>query len=155
MTRNDEIRKETEHSLNDLIAISRDGQAFYEEAAGKVDDAELASLFRRMAGTKAQIVASLSSVVQAAGGTPDKDGTLVGSMRQLYGNVRATLGDKRYAYVAELEESEDRLLEAFDETVAAADTPAAARDAALRLLPEVRACHDLMRSRKQAMKPAA
>lgn len=148
-------QKKTEHSLNDLIAISRDGQEFYTEAAGKVEDAELAALFRRMAGVKADIVGKLASTVQAVGGKPDIDGTLVGSMRQVYAGVRAALGDTRYAYVAELEESEDRLLKAFDEVVADADTPVAARDAAARLLPEVRACHDVMRNRKLAMKSAA
>ncbi|GAB3509854.1 PA2169 family four-helix-bundle protein [Pseudoxanthomonas daejeonensis] len=148
-------QKKTEHSLNDLIAISRDGQEFYSEAAGKVEDAELSALFRRMAAVKADIVGTLSATVQAVGGKPDTDGTMVGSMRQVYANVRAGLGDTKYAYVSELEESEDRLLKAFDEVVADADTPAAARDAAARLLPEVRSCHDVMRNRKQAMKSAA
>ncbi|WIX05595.1 PA2169 family four-helix-bundle protein [Xanthomonas oryzae] len=149
------IQRKTEHSLNDLIAISRDGKDFYDEAAAKVGDAELATLFRRIAGVKSDIVSSLSSVVTAAGGTPEQHGTMVGSMQQFYGKVRATLGDTKYGYVVELEESEDRLLKAFDETIADQDTPAAAREAALRLLPEVRACHDVMRNRKHAMKSAA
>jgi uncharacterized protein (TIGR02284 family) len=148
------IQKKTEHSLNDLIAISRDGQQFYQEAADKVEDAELASLFLRMAGVKADVVGALSGVVQSVGGEPEQHGTLVGNMQQMYGKVRAALGDKRYAFVSELEESEDRLLKAFDETIADADTPVPAREAALRLLPEVRACHDLMRNRKLAMKAA-
>lgn len=148
-------QKKTEHSLNDLIAISRDGEEFYLEAAQKVKDGELAALFQRMAGVKADIVGKLSATVQSAGGDPAQHGTLVGSMREMYAGVRATLGDTKYAYVAELEESEDRLLKAFDEVVADADTPSAARDAATRLLPEVRACHDVMRNRKRAMKSAA
>jgi len=149
------IRKETENSLNDLIAISRDGQSFYQEAAQKVEDPELAALFLRMSAVKSQVADSLGATVRSAGGEPEQHGTLVGSMQQLYGKVRATLGDRRYAYVAELEESEDRLLKAFDQVVADSDTPPAARDAALRLLPEVRQCHDLMRNRKHAMKSAA
>ncbi|MFC7520730.1 PA2169 family four-helix-bundle protein [Xanthomonas populi] len=149
------IQRKTEHSLNDLIAISRDGKEFYDEAATKVGDAELATLFRRIAGVKSDIVSNLSNVVAAAGGTPETSGTMVGTMQQFYCKVRATLGDAKYGYVAELEESEDRLLKAFDETIADQDTPAAARDAALRLLPGVRACHDVMRSRKHAMKSAA
>ncbi|OAX55067.1 PA2169 family four-helix-bundle protein [Xanthomonas graminis] len=149
------IQSKTTHSLNDLIAISRDGQQFYQEAAQKVGDTELSALFLRIAGVKADIVSSLSAVVQAVGGKPDEHGTLVGSMQQMYGKVRATLGDTKYGYVAELEESEDRLLKAFNETIADSDTPVAARDAAAKLLPEVRACHDVMRNRKLAMKNAA
>ena len=110
-----DTQKKTEHSLNDLIAISRDGQEFYQEAAQKVEDAELATLFRRMAAVKAEVVTALAQVVQASGGTPEQEGTLAGSIRQGYTKVRAALGDRRYAYVAELEETEDRLLHAFDE----------------------------------------
>ncbi|PJJ95619.1 hypothetical protein CO641_14990 [Lysobacteraceae bacterium NML91-0213] len=72
--------------------------------------------------------------------------------QQLYGKIRAAFGDTEYGYVAELEESEDRLLEAFDEAARDADTPPAARDVIVRLLPEVRASHDVMRARKHAMK---
>jgi len=150
-----DTQSKTVHGLNDLIAISRDGQTFYQEAAQKVEDAELAALFLRMAGVKAAIVARLGEVVHATGGAPDTDGTLTGHLRQTYANVRAALGDRRYAYVAELEESEDRLLKAFDELLADPDTPPAARDAAMALLPDVRACHDVMRSRKHALERAA
>jgi len=148
------MSNKTAHTLNDLIAIARDGKDFYEEAAQKVDDAELRTLFSRIATTKGQIVTELSAAVQAAGGKPEDSGTVVGSMQQMYGKLRATLGDTEYGYVAELEESEDRLLEAFDEAARDADTPPAARDVVVRLLPEVRASHDVMRSRKLAMKNA-
>jgi len=144
----------TEHSLNDLIAIARDGQAFYAEAAQKVDDTELSALFTRIAGVKSTIVTRLGATVQAAGGEPDTDGTMVGSMQQMYGKVRAAFGDKEYGYVAELEESEDRLLKAFKETIADAGTPSAARAVAEELLPQVTECHNTMRDRKHAMKAA-
>jgi len=145
----------TAHTLNDLIAIARDGQDFYTEAASKVDNTELAALFNRIAGVKQNIVRDLSAVVTSVGGEPATHGTVVGSMQEFYGKVRATLGDKQYGYVAELEESEDRLLKAFTEAASDNDTPAAAREAALRLLPEVRECHSVMRDRKHAMKSAA
>lgn len=142
----------TEHTLNDLISIARDGQAFYTEAAQKVDDTELATLFTRIAGVKSNIVSRLGASVQAAGGEPEDDGTMVGNMQQMYGKVRAAFGDKEYGYVAELEESEDRLLKAFKETIADNDTSPAARAAAQELLPQVTECHNTMRDRKLAMK---
>ncbi len=145
----------TAHTLNDLISIARDGKDFYEEAAQKVEDTELRTLFARIATVKSQIVNDLSAAVQAAGGKPESSGTMVGSMQQMYGKVRATFGDKEYGYVAELEESEDRLLEAFDEAARDSDTPPAARDVVVRLMPEVRECHDVMRARKLAMKNAS
>lgn len=145
----------TAHNLNDLIEIARDGKSFYDEAAQKVKDAELSALFVRIAGVKADIVNSLSATVIAAGGKPADHGTFVGSMQQFYGKVRATLGDTQYGYVAELEESEDRLLKAFNETLADSDTPAPARAEVERLLPKVRECHQVMSSRKHALKAAS
>lgn len=146
--------KKIQHSLNDLIEIARDGGEFYTEAAHKVKDAELSALFTRMAAHKQEIVTALSGEVAAAGGRPAEHGTMVGSMQQMYGKMRAALGDTEYAYVAELEESEDRLLHAFRDTLEDNDTPAQARAAAQRLLPRVQECHDIMRSRKQGLKAA-
>lgn len=142
----------TAHTLNDIIEIARDGQDFYTEAADKVKDAELSALFTKIAGVKSQIVTSLSSTVAATGAKPAEHGTVVGTMQQFYGKVRATLGDTQYGYVAELEESEDRLLKAFKDTLTDSDTPPAARAEVSRLLPLVQETHDVMRNRKHAMK---
>lgn len=148
-------QSQIQHSLNDLIEIARDGKDFYTEAAGNVKDAELSALFTRIAGVKADIVTRLSATVAATGGKPAEHGTMVGSMQQFYGKVRAALGDTRYGYVAELEESEDRLLKAFNETIADSDTPATARAEVERLVPQVRECHNVMRDRKHALKDAS
>jgi uncharacterized protein (TIGR02284 family) len=146
--------KKIQHTLNDLIEIARDGGEFYTEAAGKVQDASLATLFNQMAAHKREIVAGLSARVAASGGNPADHGTMVGAMHQTYAKVRAAMGDTSYAYVAELEESEDRLLGAFKETVNDAGTPAEAKAAALEFMPRVVECHNIMRSRKQALKAA-
>lgn len=146
--------KKIQHSLNDLIEIARDGSEFYSEAAGKVKNPQLSTLFNQMAAHKQEIVNGLSSDVAAAGGKPADHGTMVGSMHQLYGKARAALGDTDYAYVSELEESEDRLLGAFKDTIADRDTPAAARMAAEQFMPRVVECHNIMRNHKQALKSA-
>ena len=141
--------------LNDIISVTRDGKEFYEHAASKVDDSELMTLFARMATVKGQIVSGLSTEIKAVGDTPTEKGTLAGDLSQMYGDLRALLGNKDYAYVAKLEDSEDRLLKAFDEAMADKDTPASTREILGRFLPEVRSCHDVMRSRKLALKKAA
>ena len=142
----------TTHTLNDLIAIARDGKDFYQEAAQRVDDVELKTLFTRIADIKDAIIGQLGTAVQAVGGEPEDSGTLRGSMQEMYARLRAALGDTEYSYVAELEESEDRLLHAFEDAMKDERTPPAARDVVTRLLPDVRSCHDVMRDRKRAMK---
>lgn len=144
-----------QHSLNDLIEIARDGSEFYTEAAGKVDNPELSSLFGQMAAHKREIVQGLSADVAASGGEPAEHGTMVGAMQQMYGRMRAAFGNTDYGYVAELEESEDRLLKAFKDTIADSDTPVAARAAAEQFMPRVVECHNIMRDRKQAFKAAS
>lgn len=149
------MENKIQHSLNDLIEIARDGGDFYTEAAGKVKNSELATLFIQMAKHKRDIVAGLSADVAAAGGKPADHGTLVGTMRQAYGKVRAALGDTDYAYVAELEDTEDRLLAAFRDTIRDNDTPAAAKTAAEKYMARVIECHGIMRNRKLALKAAS
>ena len=87
----------TTETLNDLIAIARDGQEFYQDASTRIDDVELKSLFTRVATTKATIIAELGAAVQAVGGDPEGSGTMRGSMQEMYARVRAALGDKEYS----------------------------------------------------------
>ncbi len=149
------MEKKIQHSLNDLIEIARDGGDFYTEAASKVENPELSALFGQMATHKRDIVAGLSADVAATGGTPAEHGTMVGSMHQAYANVRVALGDANYEYVSQLEETEDRLLAAFRDTISDSDTPAAAKLAAEKHMPRVVECHNIMRNRKLAMKAAS
>ena len=141
--------------LNDIVSVVRDGKAFYETAIAKVRDPELKTLFTRMAAMKGEVLTGLSAEVRAMGETPAPEGTWTGDLSKLYGELRALVGDTDYAWVAQLEKSEDRLLRAFDEAVQDTDTPVTARATLNRFLPEVRACHDIMRSRKHALKKAA
>jgi len=143
------------HILNDLVSATRDGKTFYEQAAAKVENVELKALFHRMATVKGEIVEGLSNEVRAAGEEPADAGTWSGGFNKLYAEVRALLGDKNYAYVAQLEESEDRLLKAFSVALIDKDTSPHAHEVITRFMPEVRSCHDIMRARKNAMKKAA
>ena len=145
----------THHILNDLVEVARDGESFYEHAATKVDQPELRILFTRLAMAKRNIVKELSVEVAARGEKPAGSGSWTGSFNKMYGDVRAALGGKDYAYVAQLEESEDRMLKGFEKAINDKDMPASARLVLTRLLPEVKQCHELMRTRKLALKKAA
>jgi uncharacterized protein (TIGR02284 family) len=143
------------HALNNLIEICRDGINFYRDAAEKIDDAQLKALFQRMAQAKADLVQSLATEVRLEGGKPADKGTLVGEFQKLYGELRAKFGDKRYGFVAELEQLEDRLMAAFQRAAFDDDSPLPVRTAASMHLPEVRACHEEMARLKRAAKKAA
>jgi len=147
--------KNSNEVLNDLVSVARDGREFYEHAATRVKDPELKALFERIAVSKGEIVRGLSNEVRSTGDTPSTSGTLAGEISQFYGDIRAHLGTKDYAYVAQLEQSEDRLLEAFRKAMESDETTAHARSVIAGLLPDVKSCHDAMAKRKLALKNAA
>jgi uncharacterized protein (TIGR02284 family) len=143
------------HILNDLVSATRDGKGFYEHAATMVTNPELKTLFTRIAKVKGEIVLGLSNEIRAVGDKPTDTGTWSGDFNKLYGEVRALLGDKNYAYVSRLEESEDQLLNGFTKALNNTDITEHARTIITRYMPEVRSCHDIMQARKIALKKAA
>jgi len=133
-------------TLNELIQIARDGQTFYTHAVTRIRNPNLKVVFRSLIDAKAQLIAALSEHVRVRGLPPSRSGTFAGYFHQLYGELGAGLsGASDAAYVARLEESEDRLLSAF-ENAAAASQSADVREIVLRHLPRVRMCHDQMRN---------
>lgn len=147
-----EIRNLKIDTINDLIAITRDSADFYTEAAGKVENPQLKTLFTGMAESKNGLIGAMSRDIKVEGATPAKDGTFRGTLHKVYGNVRAELGDnKNYSYVSQLEATEDRLLGAFNNVLQDKDVPAPVKEAVTSYLPKVKQQHDLMRDRKWAM----
>lgn len=135
-------------TLNELIQVARDGQTFYTNAVGRVRNPNLRVVFRGIIDAKAQLIAALSEHVRVRGLLPSTGGTLTGYFHQFYGDLGAKLsGDADAVFVARLEESEDRLLSAF-ENAAAAPENRDVRDIILRHLPRVRLCHEQMRNLK-------
>ncbi|MEQ9727594.1 PA2169 family four-helix-bundle protein [Pseudomonas sp. WHRI 8822A] len=135
--------------LNELIAIIRDGQRFYEHAHDEIKDDRLQALFRDMAQAKHQVIQALSVKVAANHEEPTSSGTLVGKLRQAYADARATLSsDEESTYVAQLENAEDRILEAFEDAMDTAQPDVRALLAVE--MPKMRACHQRMRELKNA-----
>jgi len=138
-------------ALNDLIEIVRDGQTFYTDALRKVRNPNLKVVFRGLIDAKSQLITALSEHVRVRGLAPSQRGTLAGYFHQVYADIGAKLAsDTDTAFVARLEESEDRLLTAFEDAAAARDN-ADVREIILRHLPRVRLCHDQMRNLKLSL----
>lgn len=146
------LTDKVESNLNELIEIARDGADFYHEAAEKVENPALKALFTRIEVNKSKIVTVLSGQLHAIGAEPASSGTVRGTFQQLYGKIRAAFGDTDYGYVAELEESEDRLLAAFKDVLNNQELPADIRQKVKDLLPDVQETHNIMRDHKHGMK---
>ncbi len=152
-TNQPELRKEKVETLNELIQATRDSAAFYADAAKEVRNPELRTLFDDIAQSKQGLVGSMAREVRAEAAEPAADGSLRGSLRQIYSRLRAKMAtDHRdYAYVKELEKSEDRLMDAFHDVLKRDDAPTAVKQSLMAYLPKVQAHHDTMRDRKWAM----
>ncbi|NQD93471.1 PA2169 family four-helix-bundle protein [Pseudomonas sp. CrR25] len=136
--------------LNELIAITRDGQRFYEHARAEVRDARLRSLFRDLSQVKGEVIQALASKVVDRHEVPFAGGTVVGRLRQVYADTRASLaGDEEAVYVAQLEGAEDRILHAFEDALECAE--ADVRAVLVAEMPKVQACHERLRSFRHEM----
>lgn len=145
----------TAASLNELIAVLNDGVEFFSDAAVRTEQPEYRDLFGRLAATKLAIADHLRAEVAQQGEAPVDSGTLVGSLRQAYAELRARLSSHPDAqYVAQLEECEDRQLHAFEDAMTLSDQ-ARVRQIAQNYLPVVRRMHQEMRQLKQQVKSAA
>lgn len=148
---NTNIREEKIDTINELLAVTRDSAEFYEDASTKANNPQLQSLFRDMAQSKNNLVGALSSEIRAEGAEPKKEGTFRGTLSRMYGDIRGRMDSDDYGYVAQLEESEDRMLHKFEEVLEDDDTPASVKQAVRGHLPTVKQHHDRMRDRKWTM----
>jgi uncharacterized protein (TIGR02284 family) len=102
-------------TLNHLIAVCRDAEAFYGYAAEKVTGSQLQPLLRDAAALHREIRKALRPHVSGAGASPAEGGTLAGRFRQLKGGFKATLAsDAEAALVPELEDVELAVVQAFE-----------------------------------------
>ena len=138
-------------ALNELIETARDGLEFYTEAVTRVSNPHLKAVFRALIDVKTRLISELSEHARARGLTPSSGGTFAGSFHKLYGDIRARLSNQKDAtFVAELEESEDRLLHAFEQASTDAADPEVHRIVA-QYLPKVRLCHEQMCNLKMSL----
>ena len=106
------------HALKHLVAVLRDGEKFYVDAAQKVRLDDHRELFQQMATTKREIADDLESLLSDSDRADAAEGTWAGKIRACYADVRAALGgDTDTVFVRQLEAAEDRVMDAFRSTL--------------------------------------
>lgn len=138
-------------TLQELVSIARDGARFYDEAGKEVKEPALKLLFLRMADQKRSLINSLAGKLAANHEDVPTDGTVIGKLRRVYTDLRSSLSsNEAKVYVSQLEETEDRLLEHFEDALKKTDD-ASVRSVLQTHMPQVRACHDEMRAAKKQL----
>ena len=135
------------HEIRELLAAARGGAALYRRAQARVADVRLRALFAEYARTRDRLAAEFA----AAAGEPGAGGrdTAGRWLRTAYTDWLTRRGpDRDAAWIAELEEAEDALLDAIEDALDGGVPPGLRALLAARL-PEVRAGHDRMRALKR------
>jgi uncharacterized protein (TIGR02284 family) len=140
-------------TLKELVEVLNDGEKFYKEASAKVKQPDLRQLFSRMARTKAAIAGDLKTKIVSTGQSAPQGGSFSGSLRKAYAEVAVSLSKTPNAkYVDQLEEFEDRIVEAFRAAADKSDD-AEVRALAEKYMPEVLRDHEKMSTLKHTISP--
>ena len=139
-------------TLNTLIATLIDSVEGYQKSATDVENPRYAELFTARAQERQGAVDLLQAAVVAQGGTPEDDGSLMGSIHRAFLSLREAVSTRDdAAIIAEVEHGEHYLKDKF-ETALDSDTLADAPRAAVQSAwDSVKAGHDQMCQLKQAV----
>lgn len=109
--------KNSAKKLNELIKICNDGKEFYQKGVDEVDSPKLKSLFTIMATSRQKAIEDLEPFVEGRGYEVEESGTISGKVRQGYASLQQVFRDDKNVLIEQLEENEDRTLEAFREAL--------------------------------------
>ena len=140
---------ETTTTLNTLIATLIDSVEGYQKSAGDVDNQRYAEMFNARARERQQAITTLQAAVAQAGGNPEDDGSVMGSLHRAFQSLREAVSTRDdAAIIAEIERGEDCLKEKFEAAQRHADLTPQAREAVNKAWESVRAGHDEMSALK-------
>ncbi len=138
-------------TLHEIAKICCDGDAFYRDAAEKMQDPELREAVREVGRIRGALCRDIHGGLRDKGEETNGSGTFYGTLHKLYADLRARFAeDSDRIYVAELEEAEDRLLRSLEEASLNLE-PADARVILQRYMPAARAAHERMRALKRKL----
>ncbi len=105
--------------MESLIALCRDGQAGYQDAARDVQDAELRSLFEDYAKQRAAFAQALgTTLVSFTRSVKPAQGTLAGTLHRGWLNLRQLLtGHDRHAILRECQRGEEAAASAYEKAL--------------------------------------
>jgi uncharacterized protein (TIGR02284 family) len=136
-------------AVKDLIKVLHDGVNFYTAAKLELKGSGYETALQDMIDARQQALARLQPLVHVREGDIESGQTIRGSLHKAYADILALIkSNKSQVYIAQLEELEDRTLEAIRNTqqeVVSVDL----KTALDYIHQSLRQCHDRMRSLKR------
>ena len=133
--------------ISDIIEVLNSGIKFYEKGIEEVSNPELKSVFQDMISEKRKAVSELQPFAREEQGEDEHDGSVAVGIREKFTQLLSVFQDDDKAYVSQLEEVEDKVLEEL-RTALKDDQPADCQSVLRDVMTSMRACHDKMRALK-------
>ncbi|SHG55469.1 conserved hypothetical protein [Chryseolinea serpens] len=143
-----ETKEKTIEVLNDLIKINNDRIAGYQKASNntEITEADLKTLFQRMAEESSDYVEELSAEVISLGGSPASDTTTAGKIYRTWMDVKATFSGKdAHATLASCEFGEDAAQRAYNDAMDETDLEPSMLGLVARQKALLKGSHDLVK----------
>ena len=135
--------------LNDLIETTIDSAEGYAEAARETRSTRFSLAFQTRATERRLVASRLQQRVEALGGTPEDDGSVLASAHRMFANLRKSLHDET-AVIDEVERGEDHIKHKFEDAMEDGDVSPPIRALIADTFRSVRSGHDQMRGLKRA-----
>ncbi len=139
---------DTTTTLNTLIEICKDGQDGFRDAAEKVKNPELKTLFSEYSLQRSRFAGELQAVVTNLGEEPEKKSSVASAVHRGWMDLKSAFtkgGD--HPILVECERGEDYAVEAY-RTALAEELPANIRELVITQSTAVQAAHDDVRERR-------
>ena len=141
--------------IKDLIQVLKSGSEFYRDAKDEVKDSSLITTFENVATDHDECITRLQPFVVAQEGSPEDGSSWAVKAREAYTEVKAALtSNSDLTYVSQLEEVEDKLLEACDEALEA-EQPLSRKTALAEVRSRLQKTHDRIRAIQHRKERAA
>jgi len=138
-------------TLNALIETNRDAEQGFRTAADAVSDPAIKRLFGAYARQRAEFSKELDDEVQRLGGTPQRRGSVSGSLHRALMNLRAAVsGRQEDAVIAEAERGDDVAVATYEQALRDAGLPADVRGVIMRQAALVKEAHARLSDLKRA-----
>ncbi|QJR82306.1 PA2169 family four-helix-bundle protein [Alteromonas pelagimontana] len=136
--------------VTDIIKVMNGGIEFYQDGIEKVSQQNLKAMFTRMITEKQEAIAALQPYAVSEQGDAETDSDWTVDVRNMYTNLLGALSsNKDHTYVDQLEEVEDKVLEAIDDALEE-NQPANCATELRRVRVRMQQCHDEMKSLQDA-----
>lgn len=110
-----DLRQETIEKLQTIIQANVDSRDGFQEAAEKIEDVQVATMFRKLAAERSSRAAELGQIVSANGVEPQLKGSALAALHRYFIDFRAALnGGNAYVILAEAERGEDHIKHLYE-----------------------------------------